>query len=421
MREMKDSGIEWIGEIPKEWKLCRVKNELDNLDYLREPISAEKRNNYFKLYDYYGASGVIDKIDDYNIDDTVLLIGEDGANLKMRNLPLIYKASGKFWVNNHAHILKVHIDNDYNYFAYLLETGDYSVYITGSAQPKLSQLNLMNFSIVRPPLSEQQAIANYLDAKCSKVDEIIAKIKTTIDEYKKLKQSVITEAVTKGIRPDREMKDSGIEWIGKIPREWKISKLKYIVGNLVKGNGITKEDVLENGDTPCIRYGEIYSKYNNSFSECISRTNVDMIEVKQYIYNGDILFVCTGELVEEIGKNIVYLGAEHCLCGGDIIIARNNVNHNSAFLNYALNSNCSQAQKSRGKTKLKVVHISATEISNIVIAYPNKIEQDEIVDYLDKKCAEIDAVIAKKEQLITELESYKKSLIYEVVTGKKEV
>lgn len=113
LAEMKDSHIDWIGLVPSHWKLSRIKNELDNLDYLREPISAEKRENILGLYDYYGASGVIDKIDDYNVDDKVLLIGEDGANLRMRNLPLVYKAEGKFWVNNHAHILKVHDDNCY--------------------------------------------------------------------------------------------------------------------------------------------------------------------------------------------------------------------------------------------------------------------------------------------------------------------
>ena len=216
VREMKDSGIAWIGTIPLDWKISRVKNECFNLDYLREPISAEKRDNELGLYDYYGASGVIDKIDRYNVDDTVLLIGEDGANLRMRNLPLVYRASGKFWVNNHAHILKVKPYNEYSYFAYLLESGDYTIHITGTAQPKLSQSNLMGFYIVTPPLIEQKKIGEYLDAQCAEIDAIIEKICSSIEEYKKLKQAIITQAVTKGIRGDRPMKDSGVEWIGRI-------------------------------------------------------------------------------------------------------------------------------------------------------------------------------------------------------------
>lgn len=196
LAEMKDSHIDWIGLVPSHWKLSRIKNELDNLDYLREPISAEKRENILGLYDYYGASGVIDKIDDYNVDDKVLLIGEDGANLRMRNLPLVYKAEGKFWVNNHAHILKVHDDNCYGFIAYLLEAGDYSVFITGSAQPKLSQFNLMRFPVVIPPLVEQQEIEAYLDEKCSAIDALIREKKSLLSELEIYKRSLILETVT---------------------------------------------------------------------------------------------------------------------------------------------------------------------------------------------------------------------------------
>ena len=196
LAEMKDSHIDWIGLVPSHWKLSRIKNELDNLDYLREPISAEKRENILGLYDYYGASGVIDKIDDYNVDDKVRLIGEDGANLRMRNLPLVYKAEGKFWVNNHAHILKVHDDNCYGFIAYLLEAGDYSVFITGSAQPKLSQFNLMRFPIVIPPLVEQQKIEAYLDEKCSAIDALIREKKSLLSELEIYKRSLILETVT---------------------------------------------------------------------------------------------------------------------------------------------------------------------------------------------------------------------------------
>lgn len=134
---MKDSGVEWIGEVPEHWKLLPYRYLFYNLDKLRMPITADQRSRNNPQYDYYGASGVIDKIDYYNVDDKVLLIGEDGANLLMRNLPIIYKAEGKFWVNNHAHILKP-IRDDYDYLAYVMEAADYTLFITGSAQPKLS-------------------------------------------------------------------------------------------------------------------------------------------------------------------------------------------------------------------------------------------------------------------------------------------
>ena len=167
------------------------------MDYLREPISAENRKNELGLYDYYGASGVIDKIDDYNVDDKVLLIGEDGANLVMRNLPLVYKAEGKFWVNNHAHILKPLANNCYSYMAYMLEAGDYTHYITGSAQPKLSQDNIKSFIIPMPrDYTEQQAIADYLDEKCADIDSLIQTKQSKIDSLKEYKKSIIYEYVT---------------------------------------------------------------------------------------------------------------------------------------------------------------------------------------------------------------------------------
>lgn len=193
---LRDSRIGWIGLIPTHWKLSRIKNEFDNLDYLREPISAENRENKLGLYDYYGASGAIDKIDSFNVDEEVLLIGEDGANLRMRNLPLIYRANGKIWVNNHAHILRVHSNNNYSFMAYLLEAGDYNDYITGAAQPKLSQANLMRFPICIPPVEEQNRIADYLDQQCLLIDSVIEEKKRLIIDLENYKRALIYETVT---------------------------------------------------------------------------------------------------------------------------------------------------------------------------------------------------------------------------------
>jgi type I restriction enzyme S subunit len=192
---MRDSGVVCIGEIPSHWEVKSLRFVLENLDYLRKPISAEHRERNNPIYDYYGASGVIDKIDYYNVDDKVLLIGEDGANLRMRNLPLIYKASGKFWVNNHAHILKPISDN-YDYLALLLEALDYTDFITGSAQPKLSQDNLKKIRLCIPPLTEQLSIADYLDEKCANIDSLIQTKQSKIDSLKEYKKSIIYEYVT---------------------------------------------------------------------------------------------------------------------------------------------------------------------------------------------------------------------------------
>ena len=213
---------------------------------------------------------------------------------------------------------------------------------------------------------------------------------------------------------EREYKDSGIEWIGRIPKEWEVKKLKFIVDSLSKGNGITKEEVFADGDTPCVRYGEIYTKYNHSFNYCVSATNIAIQKSPHYINHGDILCAGTGESVEEIGKNVVYLGETSCLAGGDIIVIRHH--QNPSFLSYALNSNYAQAQKSKGKAKLKVVHISAFEIGSILLLLPPLPEQQRIASYLDKKCGEIDGLIELQEQMIAQLTDYKQSVITEAVT-----
>jgi len=212
----------------------------------------------------------------------------------------------------------------------------------------------------------------------------------------------------------REMKDSNTLWCDKIPQNWDTRRVKYIAICLCKGNGITKEDIVANGDTPCVRYGEIYTKYDQSFYECATRTNKAIISSKQYFTQGDILFAGTGELIEEIGKNIVYLGTGDCLAGGDIIILKHK--QNARYLNYALNSEYVQAQKSCNKAKLKVVHISTFEIGNIRVAIPALSEQQKIADFLDRECGKIDGLKADIQAQIDTLEQYKRSVITEAVT-----
>ena len=196
---MKDSGIEWIGEIPAHWKLMQYRHLFYNLDNLRQPITADQRSRNNPKYDYYGASGVIDKIDYYNVDDKVLLIGEDGANLLMRNLPLIYKAEGKFWVNNHAHILKP-IRDDYDFMAYVMESADYTIYITGSAQPKLSQSNLNMVKLPIPPNEEQKDIVAYINNAIIPIDRAIESREKLISLLRERKQIIINEVVTGKIK-----------------------------------------------------------------------------------------------------------------------------------------------------------------------------------------------------------------------------
>lgn len=192
---MKNSGVKWMGEIPEHWELKQYRYLFHNLDYLRKPVTADLRSRNNPMYDYYGASGIIDKIDHFNIEDKVLLIAEDGANLLLRNLPLIYKAEGRFWVNNHAHILKP-IKDDYDFLAYAMESADYTLYITGSAQPKLSQANLNAVKLPIPPLHEQLKIVEHIKAKTEGIDFSIYNAKRMLALLQERKQIIINDVVT---------------------------------------------------------------------------------------------------------------------------------------------------------------------------------------------------------------------------------
>ena len=196
-RPMKNSGIEWIGEISQDFEIVKLKWLCDILDQFRSPVTADKRNqNADVLYDYYGASGAIDKIDSYTIDDHVMLIGEDGANLRMRNLPIMYEINGKAWINNHAHILRPKEGVDFHFVFYALEALDLNYYITGSAQPKLSQDNLRNIWIPITDFSEQKRIAAYISDVCVGLDRLIAKKQQHLTEIENYKKSLIYEYVT---------------------------------------------------------------------------------------------------------------------------------------------------------------------------------------------------------------------------------
>ena len=442
---MKQSGIDWIGEIPDGWEI----NKIDSLYTLRNEKVSDK--------DYPPLSvtmqGVVPQLataakSDDSDNRKLVKKGDFAINSRSdrRGSSGVSNYDGSVSLINTVLIPRGEMNPIY--YNWLFHTIQFEDEFYKWGHGIVDDLwttrwqDMKNIFIPFPPLAEQQKIASYLDKKISQIDAIITEAKQSIEEYKAWKQSVIFEAVTgknkqtdlfasddahsnnvKGVSPEQirllKMKDSGIEWIGEIPEGWEVKRFKFIATSLEKGAGITKEEVFEDGDTPCVRYGEIYSKYNHSFTNCISKTFSSKLPVQKYFTNGDILFVGTGELVEEIGKCIAYLGNGICLAGGDIIVAKHK--QNPSFLSYAMNSSYAQNQKSRNKAKLKVVHISATEIGDVLILLPSLSEQEAIAKMLDSKCAQIDSLIAEKESLIADLAEYKKSLIFEVVTGKRSV
>jgi type I restriction enzyme S subunit len=181
--------------MPAHWLSSRVSHRFRNLDHRRIPIAGEDRSSLDKVYPYYGASGIIDYVDEYLFDESLILVAEDGANLLSRSTPLAFLASGKYWVNNHAHVLKP-VDGDIRYWLAVLQTCDYTPLITGAAQPKLTSERLGTIVLPRPPSSEQVAIADFLDRERAKIDTLVAKVDTAIERLQECRTALITAAVT---------------------------------------------------------------------------------------------------------------------------------------------------------------------------------------------------------------------------------
>ena len=273
-----------------------------------------------------------------------------------------------------------------------------------------------NIPFLIPPLDEQAKIADYLDNGCASLDAMLSKIRSSIEEYKKLKQAVITQAVTKGVRGEREMKDSGVEWIGAIPKDWEIKRLKSFC-TIVDCKNRTP-DVFPDGKytvvrTTCIK--DCSFSYEGSYQT--DTTNFKAWTLKGQPHKGDIFFTREAP----VGEACLVPNADNLCMGQRVMFFRPEDNSDARYIMYSIYGPLVReyiASKNSGST---VGHLKLGQVACIPIFYCPPLEQKEIADYLDAKCAEIDGLIEKKEQLVKELEGYKKSLIYEVVTGKREV
>jgi len=394
----------------------KLKYIVNILDEYRKPVAADKRNqNAEVLYPYYGASGKIDLIDGYTIDNHVMLIGEDGANLRMRNLPLMYEVNGKAWINNHAHILKPKEGYDFDFLFLALESLDINLYITGSAQPKLSQENLKEIMVPVTSYNKQKKISKYLKDRCIELDILTSDIQKQIDTLEQYKKSVITEAVTKGLNPDAEMKDSGIDFIGKMPLNFKIVRVKNI-GSARNGLTYTPFDLCDEQEgilvlrSSNVQNGQIVFK-DNVYVKC-------NVPPKLIVQQGDILICSRNGSKELIGKNAIIDENINASFGAFMMIYRCNV---PKYMYYILNSEIFKYYLGSFFTST-INQLTNYNFGNMKIPYCfDEVIQKQITDYLDKKCSEIDTIISDKKKQLEVITEYKKSLIYEYVTGKKEV
>lgn len=424
--EMKDSGVEWIGEIPKEWEVKKLKNVVSIIMGQSPDSGTISESGSYPFMQGCSEFGRI-------YPNAVKFCNKPNKISHVNDILMSVRAPvGKVNISDKNYgigrglcaIKAKKIERNFLWYFILKSEKDFNIYSNGSTFDAVTTFNLLNFNIIIPSLSEQTAIANYLDEKCAEIDSIISETKSCIEEYKQWKSAIIFETVTKGLDPNAEMKDSGVEWIGEIPKGWKVYRLKSLF-SYGRGLPITKENLIDHG-IPVISYGQIHSKFNSGVeitdslirfvSDSFLKSNPDSL-VNMY----DFIFADTSEDIAGCG-NCVYVDKTITLFAGyHTIILRSTCKQNNKYLAYLFQTDSWRNQIRAMVMGVKLFSISKRILDAVSVIIPLLSEQNVIANYLDKKCAEIDEVISEKESLISELELYKKSLIYEVVTGKIKV
>ena len=425
-RKMKDSGIEWIGKIPEGWEVSQLK--------YATRWKSEKGCPDAPVLSLYRDFGVVPK-DSRNDNHNVTSL--DTSNYKVVDIGDLVINKMKAWQGSMAvsdyrgivspayHVCSI-TSNKVNkrYLHHLLRNPAYlPEYARLSTGMRIGQWDLgfddfKNIPFLIPPLDEQAKIADYLDNGCASLDVILDKTRSSIEEYKKLKQAVITQAVTKGVRGEREMKDSGNPWFGQIPTDWKLSRVglhfSIILGKMLCNAPLNDTYTLE----------PYYCAADVHFDGVADgeRKKMWFSPVEKELYRvsvGDLLVVEGGAGAG--GSAIVENQDSYTYIQNSIMIVRSKGNTDNRYLRYLLEFLVKQGYIDVVCNKATIPHFTKDKLSCVPFCLCPTGEQKEIADYLDAKCAEIDKLIAKKEQLVKELENYKKSLIFEYVTGKKEL
>lgn len=417
MREMKDSGIEWVGAIPTTWHTQKMK-------YISNFIQNKYSSDY-GLLPYIGLENIaswsgsfISTNSQYDREQSLICEPEDILFGKLRPyLAKVYMNDRLCCCSNEFAVIRVNGQNKRYMWYQLLSHGfifeiDRSTY--GTKMPRANAEFIRNVFVALPSEIEQQKIANYLDKMCAEIDAVLEKTRASMEEYKKLKQAVITQAVTKGIRGDRPMKDSGIEWIGDIPAEWNKDKVIRVFS--VIGSGTTPKSSDENlfdGNTPWIQSGDINGENLFVTKNCVSNSAIESYSALR-VYQAPYLVVAMyGASVGNLSLSMIDACVNQACC----VLKKPTINLRFSFYIFkAVKDYLARKAVGGGQP-----NISQETIKQLWLPIPSADEQIEISNYLDEKCRSVDALIAKKQQYLIEIENYKKSLIYEYVTGKKEV
>ena len=412
----KDSGIAWIGEIPEHWEIKRLKNVSDFNPQNDQSISNFSEVGYLPMERLKNGYMLPSVINVYNLTQGLTFFKEN--DIVMAKVTPCFEngniAIAKNLINNcgfgssELFIFRVRNINR-EYFFYLLQEEKIkevckSTMIGTGGLKRISPTFMRNLLLPIPPTLEQQSIAIYLDQKCGEIDELITLQEEMITKLQSYKQSVITEAVTKGLDKNVPLKDSGIEWIGEIPEHWEVKRLKNVCSQInIKEN--SKENSLPYIGLENIESGS--GRYIDTTSEVEGMAN-------RFCKN-NVLF---GKLRPYLSK--VYLAEKDGICSTEFIVYDTKSN-NCRFIHKLLLSQAFIEVVNSSTYGAKMPRANSDFINNIYVQIPPLSEQQSIADYLDQKCSEIDELISIKQQKVEKLKDYKKSLIFECVTGKRKV
>lgn len=421
----KESGIDWIGQIPEHWVVRRFKYLFNEIN----ERSIDGNEDLLSVSQYTGVTKKLDKLEDGDLltnASTLEGYKKVRKHQLVSNIMLAWNGSLAFseynGITSPAYcIYELKHDDVYKYFHYLFKTDLYkSEFKRNSSGVIESRLRLYTddfFSIwsVLPPIHEQEAIANFLDDKTAKIDALVQTKEQQIEKLKELRQAKIHQAVTKGLDASVPIKDSGIEWIGEIPAHWEVKKMKSISSKI--GDGL--HGTPEYDDS-----GEYYFINGNNLGDnkITIYDSTKLVNKKQFLLNKKplnrqtILLSINGTI-----GNVSFYNDENVMLGKSACYINLNKDINKEFISYFLNSKSFKDYYSIVLSGSTIYNLSLHSVANVSFAYPPIQEQEQIVAYLDEVTGKIDQAVTQKQEQITKLKEYKQSLINDVVTGKVKV
>ena len=434
---MKDSGIEWIGEIPEGWEVIPIKYLARyNYDTLTESCSPDFEFNYIDIGSVTYGKGIT-TFQKFKFKDSpsrarrVVTPGDiliSTVRTYLRAIACVNKSSIPQIASTGFLVLQADISKIHPHFLmYSVLSDNFICKVeansVGISYPAINASQIVHFKLPIPQLSEQFLLVTYLDRQCSEIDALLSKTLSSIEEYKKLKQAVITQVVTKGVRGEREMKPTDFTRWSEIPFDWNLKRVKSCIASISSGlSAVTDDANSEESGNFVLRTSAVSSGF-------FIPTEVKPVlksAVNRLIcpVEPDTLIVSRMNTASMVGA-CAYVANKHpyIFLPDKLWKIKFHPSYHTKYMWYALNSVPAKSWFSELATgaSSSMQNISINDFTNNYLPIPAFSEQEEIADYLDAKCAEVDKLIAKKEQLVKELESYKKSLIYEVVTGKREV